>query len=130
MASALKSNRIQQAAAEMLISHALQQESGLSRAHWLRQALEITRGRRWALSTEAHILGEIQLIDPDSYDWQEHTFEIRVPAEIAEEFIESIVGGIASRGHLNASPLLVGHRSATRGRRSAWSMNAHNSLSL
>ena len=93
-------DRIQQAGAEMLISHALQQESGLSRAHWLRQALEITRGKRWALSTEAHILGEIQLSDPDSYDWQEHTSEIRVPAEIAEEFIESIVGRDCVEGAL------------------------------
>ncbi len=86
-------DRIQQAAAEMLISHALQQESGFSKTHWLRQALEITRGRRWAPNTEPRILVEFQRIDPDSYDWQEHTSETNVPAEIAEEFIEAVVGG-------------------------------------
>ena len=68
----------------------------------------ITRGKRWALSTEAHILGEIQLIDPDSYDWQEHTFEIKVPAEIAEEFIESIVGRDWVEGALERFALVGG----------------------
>ncbi len=112
-------DRIQQAAAEMLISHAMQQENGFLRAHWLRQALEITRGRRWAPSTEPRILAELQLIDPDSYDWQEHISEIRVSAEIARNSSRQLWGRMGSRGHLNASPLSADHRSATGGRRSA-----------
>ena len=84
-------DRIQQAEAEMLISHALN-ENGLSRVYWLTQALEITRGRRWAASTEERIHREIQQIDPDSYDWRQVTSETAIPAEAVEGFVESIAG--------------------------------------
>ena len=84
-------DRIQQAEAEMLISHA-RNENGLSRVYWLTQALEITRGRRWAASTEERIHREIQQIDPDSYDWQQITSETAIPAEAVESFVESIAG--------------------------------------
>ena len=85
-------DRIQQAEAEMFISHA-QHENGLSRVHWLTQALEIARGRRWGARTEARIRRELQQIDPDSYNWQEIKSDIRIPAETAESFVESIASG-------------------------------------
>ena len=86
-------DRIQQDAVEMLISHALEQEHGLSRALWLKQALEIARDKRWAKGTEKRIRRELQQIDPDSYDWQEIKSDIRIPAETTESFVESIASG-------------------------------------
>ena len=85
-------DRIQQAEADMLISHALQQEGGLAKAHWLRQALELTRGRSWAGSTEQRIVGELQQIDPDSFDWQQITSQVEISAGDVERVVESIVG--------------------------------------
>ena len=85
-------DHIQKSAAEMLIEHALQQEDGLSRQSWLREALDVTRGRGWAAPVEERIQRELQRIDLDSYGWQEASAEVHLPAEEVEAWIAAIVG--------------------------------------
>ena len=84
--------RIQLATAEMLIEHALRQEHGLARAHWLREALTVANHKRGASGSREQILREIEQIDPDSYDLQQVAFESGVPVEDAEALVEDIVG--------------------------------------
>ena len=87
-----ETDRLQQAEVEMLISHALQEENGLARQHWLTKAHERARGRRWAQEAEQRIVTELQRIDPDSYDWQTASAQAEIPAEEVEAVIESIAG--------------------------------------
>ena len=91
-----ETERIQQASVEMLIEHALQQDGGLSRAHWLREAFELARGKGWASrkrsGIEQCILRELQRIDPASYDWQEASSEVALPDKQVETWLDAIVG--------------------------------------
>ena len=84
--------RIQLATAEMLVEHALRQDHGLARAHWLREALTVANHKRGASGAREEILRKLEQIDPDSYDLQQVAFESGVPVEDAEVLVEDIVG--------------------------------------
>ena len=88
---------VQRAWAEMLLRHALQQEDGLARQHWLRRSLEVANNKPGASGMRDAILRHIQEVDPDSYDFVSIPVTIEMPAEQVEAIVEAIVGddGIA-----------------------------------
>ena len=81
----------------MLLRHALQQERGLARQHWLSRALDVANNKPGASGMRDVILRHIQEVDPDSYDFVSIPVEIEIPAEQVEAIVEAIVGidGIA-----------------------------------
>ena len=88
---------VQRAWAEMLLQHALQQEGGLARQHWLSRALDVANNKPGASGMHDVMLRHIQEVDPDSYDFVSIPVEIEIPAEQVEAIVEAIVGidGIA-----------------------------------
>ena len=84
--------RIQLATAEMLIEHALRQDHGLARAHWLREALTVANHKRGASGAREQILRELEQIDPDSYRLQSLAVETEIPSEEVEAWLDGIVG--------------------------------------
>ena len=88
---------VQRAWAEMLLRHALQQEGGLARQHWLSRALDVANNKPGASGMRDVMLRHIQEVDPDSYDFVSMPVEIEIPAEQVEAIVEAIVGidGIA-----------------------------------
>ena len=84
--------RIGRSAVAMLIMHARRQASGLAKQHWLMEALDRARARGLGARTEHRIRKALPRIDPDSIDWQEHSFAIDIPREEVEQRAESIVG--------------------------------------
>ena len=84
--------RIGRSTVAMLIMHARRQASGLAKQHWLMEALDRARARGLGALTEHRIRRALQRIDPDSIDWQEHSFAIDIPREEVEQWAETIVG--------------------------------------
>ena len=84
--------RIQLATAEMLIEHALRQDHGLARAHWLREALTVANHKRGASGAREQILRELEQIDRDSYGLQSLAVETEIPSEEVEAWLDGIVG--------------------------------------
>ena len=83
---------VQRARAEMLLRHALQQEGGLARQHWLSRALDVANNKPGASGMRDVILRHIQEIDPDSYDFVSIPTEMEIPTEQIEAIVEAIVG--------------------------------------